>query len=74
MSPQRRRHPERSRSSGGAKDLARVAFVLATHEIPHPDERRRVSGDASVTIQESTAPLFSVTEPAPSEAEGCLCV
>jgi len=30
------RHPERSRSSGGAKDLARIASDFAPREIPRP--------------------------------------
>jgi len=40
------RHPDRSRFSGGGKDLARgpAARCGKFREIPHPAELRRVSG------------------------------
>jgi hypothetical protein len=39
-----RRHPERSRISGGARDLVRIERVLSPRKIPPAAEMRCVSG------------------------------
>ena len=45
-------HPERSRSSGGAKDLARIATIL----VEHPSH-------AALTANSPTSPGSSLPEP-----------
>jgi uridylate kinase len=54
------RHPERSRVSGGAKDLASIVCDLAAREIPHPADESGGFGMTQVWVitDPMTTPIF----------------